>query len=173
MRKIIVFVVVLLGAVLPLRAQAPTRDCSSHDHACRLDLVGTTSCQVCHAHFPHSETGQTVSRVWVSTPSGESYYSPESQAATNGSIQLGSDTRICTACHDGVVGPSAELCPRFSMATVVTASASARMGCTVCHNPHLDNRIETNAKFLRHEERCADCHEGRQFEGMGADQRVG
>ena len=173
MRTLMLCSAISLVVVMPLRAQPSNRDCSSHDHACRLELVGTSNCQVCHVHFPKTDAGQAASPAWLSTPRAESYVSPELLTQTSKNIQLGSDTRVCTACHDGVVGPSAELCPRYSLATVPTVSATQRMGCTVCHNPHLDNRVEEYAKFLHHEERCTDCHEGRQFEGLEADARAG
>ena len=175
MRTVIFCAAFSLALAAPVYAQsaASTPECSSHDHPCRLGLVGVTKCQVCHAHYQKTAAGQAASPVWASTPRGESYVSPESPVLTNGSTQLSSDTRVCTACHDGLVGPSAESCPRYSMAIVSTVSTTRRMGCTVCHNPHLDNRVEEYAKFLRHEERCTDCHEGRQFEGLETDARSG
>lgn len=79
---------------------------------------------------------------------------------------------MCVSCHDGTFGPRAEQCPRFRMAVSKTTSTTRRMDCGVCHDPHLDNRVEENAKFLHHEENCGDCHEGRLFEEY-LDSRAG
>ena len=109
--------------------------------------------------------------AWSSSSPPDEHYAREAPLAS-GDTYLGSHTRMCLSCHDGTLGPRAEQCPRFRMAVRRTTSTTRRMDCGVCHDPHLDNRVEGNAKFLHHEENCSDCHEGRLFDEY-VDSRAG
>ncbi len=166
MRTPLICAALSLALVGPVRAQtAVTGECSSHDHPCRLGLVGVTKCQVCHAHFTGVEEGATSAAIWMSTPVGDLRFS-DSPGGMTGDVYLSAHTRMCVSCHDGVFGPRAEQCSRFDLAVRPSASTTRRMECGVCHDPHLDNRLEDNAKFLHHEETCGDCHQGEMFEEL-------
>jgi hypothetical protein len=167
------FLVFLLLAPAGVSAQSPGAPCSSHDHPCRVAMAAPTECQVCHipteAIARLSESGTT----WKTTAAGIRWSLFGNSRFADQLNPPMPHSRTCLSCHDGGFAPRAEACPRLALVMRPVRSMTRGMDCGVCHDPHLDNRVVENAKFLHHEERCTDCHEGPQFRGLEASPRTG
>lgn len=162
-RTTIIWAALLVGLVAPAYAQETPRDCCSHDHPCRLGVTGVQKCQFCHAHYPGENWHETVTPAWQSGVTDMRFPDAELQYWPTDRLALNAHTGMCLSCHDGILGPLAESCRFYPLAIHRGRNATGAAECGTCHDPHLDDRVDGNAKFLHHREKCTDCHRGEHY----------